>query len=107
MSGDLDQISLQIGRIQSVLEEGTRQRDAMFRKLDTMADRLSEVGGRVAMVADGHANLKAKIDGQIIPAIDDMKSLKAKGLGVLAAIGLLAGGAGSGITKILAKLTEH
>ncbi len=103
MSDNLDQISLQIGRIQSTLEEGTRQREALFRKLDLLGDNMSEVKGAVRSVSERHDALKSKVDAQVMPAIEDMKAMKSRGLGIMAGVALAAGGASAGVTKLVAK----
>ncbi len=103
MSGELDQISMQIGRILSTQEEANRVREALFRKIDSLADNMTEVKGVIKAVSDGHSELKAKIDGKVMPAIEDMKLGKAKMTGFAAAVGLLAGAAG---TKIAGAFTK-
>jgi hypothetical protein len=104
MSGDFDQISLQVGRILSAVEEGGRQRDAMFRKLDGLGDKISEVKGALQSVTDSHTALKTKVETQIIPAIEDIKATKARAYGLLAGVAMLAGGASAGLTKAVSKV---
>ncbi len=104
MAGDLDQISMQIGRILSNNEESGRVREAMFRKLDEIGEKLTMVKGAVETVALSHTQLQAKVEGKVMPAIEEMKALKQRGIGIITAVGVLAGGASAGATKIIGKL---
>jgi len=102
--GDLDQISLKIGGIEQMLIEGIRQRDQMSWKLDELGKNLAEVYGTTKSVHEGHTALKQVVDGTIIPEIKDLRSMKNKGMGFLAGVTLVAGGAGAGFAKLFSKL---
>jgi chromosome segregation ATPase len=108
MADDLDQLSRLLGRIEADMAEGARQRDALFKKLDNIETIMHEQNGaakllaaQVAELAKDQIDLVKRIDEQISPAVEDFKSLKNKGLGVIAFIGLASSGGGAFLVKWL------
>lgn len=102
MTGDIDEISAALGSLKAQVTEGNRQREAQFKKLDTISTQLIEVIGQVRLVADQVTTLKMEIETDIKPAVSDFKSMKAKGVGVLAFVAFMASGAGAFLQKMFA-----
>lgn len=98
---ELDQLSEIIGTLRAEVRENRRQHEAAFKKLDAIEDKLTELNGAVKLLAEGHAELKRRVDLDIAPAVSDYKAMKNKGLGVIAFIGLLGSGVGAGMFKFL------
>jgi len=98
---ELNNFSVQIGSLLSESREATRQRVAMFKKLDIINDKQIELRGAISVLTDQHLAIKKHIDENIMPTIDDYKALKNQGIGVLGIIAILGGTAAIGISKLL------
>lgn len=106
MADDLDQLSRLLGRIESDMAEGARQREALFKKLDGIETMMHEQNGaarvlaaQVAELAKDHVDLVKMIDEDIKPTVEDYKGLKNKGLGMIGLIGILSSGGGAALMK--------
>jgi chromosome segregation ATPase len=99
MPGEIDQFSAELGRLRAQAEEAERQRGAQFRKLDTISDQVAKVAGQIELIASQIASVKKELEDDIKPAVQDFKSLKSKGLGVIGVVALLGSGAGAIIQK--------
>lgn len=104
---ELDEISMTLGKLLAGQDESARVQKALFAKFDEMRDQQLKTVGAVELLAADHAVLKAKVVVDIEPAVKDFKELKQRGLGALAFVGLLGGGAVVGFQKLLASLTGH
>mgnify|MGYP003661569116 CR=1 FL=1 len=104
MSNELNEVSTAIGRLMAVSEEGQRQREAMFRKLDEIANTVHQSIGQAKLVSVEVENVKKKIN-EFQPVIDEMKTLKQRGIGALAVIGIGAGSISAAITKLVSTFT--
>lgn len=102
--GALHEVSMMIGELKADMAEGHRQRDAMFKKLDIIADNVQQSIGQQAIVAADVDELKKKL-AAIQPTIDEMKTLKQRGIGALAVIGIGAGSISAAITKLVSTFT--
>ena len=109
MADDLDQLSRLLGRVEAELAEGARQRDALFKKLDDIEKMIHEQNGAMRVLATqvsqqskDHAELKTIIEEEIKPVVDDYKSMKNRGLGVIAFIGFASAGGGAFLMNLLA-----
>lgn len=96
--GALHEVSMMIGELKADMAEGHRQRDAMFKKLDAIANSVQQSIGQQALVAADVDLLKKKLVA-IQPTIDEMNNLKQRGIGALAVVGLGAGGVSAVIVK--------
>lgn len=96
---EIDDISMEIGQLKAQVAEGNRQREAQFRKLDGIVDKLNEISGQVKLVADQVSTIKKEMEDDIKPAVSEWKTMKAKGVGALAVIGVLSSGIGAGLFK--------
>ena len=97
---ELDEISAAIGSLRTQAAETTRKQEATFRKLDKISEQVSELTGQIRLVVEQVSEIKKELDEEIRPPVQDYKSLKAKGLGVLAFVAILASGTGAGIIKV-------
>jgi hypothetical protein len=88
-----------IGRLLADAEENKRQRDAMFNKMDAMQKALNELCGQVKLILARHDTLVKEFEEDVKPVIADYSRLKARGLGIIAGIGLVAGTGGSFLSK--------
>ena len=104
MSDELSEVSTAIGRLMAFSEESQRQRDAMFKKLDEIANTVHQSIGQAKLVAVEVENVKKKIN-EFQPVIDEMKTLKQRGIGALAVIGIGAGSISAAITKLVSTFT--
>lgn len=77
MAGELNQISLAIGALQADGEQARRHRDAIWKKLEGIEEKL----GPLAVLANDVALMK--------PAVDDWRMTKQRALGILALLSLL------------------
>jgi len=98
--GNLNEVSLTLGKLMNATSEAERTRELIFRKLDDIGNCLQKVSTNLSAVTENHAELKQQVETKIMPAVDEIKSIKQKGMGVLVGIGLLAGGSGAIVTKI-------
>lgn len=96
--GALHEVSMMIGELKAEMAEGHRQRDAMFRKLDAIANSVQQSLGQQAIVAADVDVLKKKLL-EIQPTIDAMNNLKQRGIGALAVVGIGAGGTSALLIK--------
>ena len=90
---ELHEISLEIGALKAQVGEGNRQREAQFRKLDAIDDKLSRLSGQITLLTDQIMTIRKELDDDIRPTIASFKTDRAKALGILFAIGALGGGA--------------
>lgn len=102
--GNVHQTSLMLGELMAASKEGQRQTAAMFNKLDDITQSIHEIGGVVKMQAEQHAALKTLVENEIKPKLDRLETLRQRGKGFAAGIGLVAGTAGAGLTALLAKI---
>ena len=98
--GNLHEVSMVLGKLVNASEDATRTREMIFQKLDNINSCLLSVSTNLKAVTENHAELSAKVENHVMPAVEEIKGIKQKGIGVLVGIGLLAGGAGSTITKL-------
>jgi len=76
---DIDQISLSIGHLEQAVKTATAQQSKIFDKIDDMNNRLACLPPLVKKVEEHHKH------------IEDFKTLKNKGTGVLVSITIGAG----------------
>ena len=103
MPGELDQISLQIGRLLSSQEAQAERGSSMLKKLDDISQKVTTIGGVVENISESHEELKRQVNSGIVKDIDDLKALKNRGLGIIAAVSVIAGSAAAAIGKMIAK----
>lgn len=101
MTGQIDDISSELGSLKAQVSEAARQRDAQFRKLDKISDQLVKLSGQIELIAGQTSAIKKELDEDIKPAVAEFKNLKAKGLGVIGLIALLASGVGTMFSKFI------
>lgn len=89
-----------LGQLVADGAEHKRQLSACFQKLDALSRDLSEHSGVAKEALRLASEIAAEIKADITPTIDDYKSLKAKGAGVLAFIALLGAGLATGLQKL-------
>lgn len=111
MVGNLDDISLQIGRMQSTMEEGTRQRDALFRKFDALDDKQTELLGLVRAMMTEHKALEVKHEilaqharHDIDPHIASWREAKARAVAVFTLLAALGSSVGFGASSLFKSL---
>ncbi len=97
MSG-IDEVSMKVGELQSDARSARRQREKIFEKLDEMSGVIASIPALTERVNDHTQEIK-DIKGDV----STFQNLKSKGLGILAGIGLAAGGVSSVVTKLLDK----
>lgn len=89
---EIDQISKQLGELIGAERENSRQLDAIWKKLDAISREQQETNGlakeALRMASENERNMREEIK----PAVDDYKTLKAKGMGALAMAGLISSG---------------
>lgn len=101
--GDLDEISLTLGKLLNGQEEAVRKQEAIFRNIDEIKGAMSEIKGSVATVTAGHTALKVDVDENVKPHIEDFKKTKQRGIGLMAGVGLGGGASGATIATLLGK----
>lgn len=106
MTDQLSDIQRTLGALQAGMEMSNTQREAMFRKLDGVSDAVLKIAGSLEQAHRNHADLKADIDAKVKPAIQDMRDLKNRGIGVLIAAGAAGGGVGALASKAIAAGTK-
>ena len=104
MTDDLHDISVVIGRLEAENIEAQRQRDALFKKLDRIADDITRLRGAVEMLARDSAETARKVNDEIMPTDTEFRNLKQQGLGVIAFIGLIASAGGAGLLTLYQKI---
>ena len=104
MTDDLHDISVVIGRLEAENIEAQRQRDALFKKLDRIADDITKLRGAVEMLARDNAETARKVNDEIMPTVKELRNLKQQGLGVIAFIGLIASAGGAGLLTLYQKI---
>ncbi len=96
---DVSKIYAALGRLEAQGEESQRQRGRLFRMVaDIKADAAGH-GPRLGALERAHKD-------DIKPVLDDYKRTKAKGLGLLFGLGLVAGGVGGNAGKAWAAVKE-
>lgn len=100
-----NKVFMMLGEMSSQLQEGARQRDAMFKKLDTMDEKITKNAGALELVQSAQTSLQAKVEKEVMPVIAAVKDAKAKGIGLMIGIGLSGGTVGAIASKALAKIT--
>ncbi len=101
MSGELHDVSLQIGRLLEAQEESTRGRAAMAGKIDDVHSAVHELTAMMKDFARNHEELREKVEKEVVPVVKEFSELKTKGTGIMIGVGLAAGGMGAGLTKVL------
>lgn len=101
MSGELHDVSLQIGRLLEAQEESSRGRAAMSGKLDDVHSAVHELTSMMKDFARNHDELKRQVQEEVVPVVKEFMDLKTKGTGIMIGVGLAAGGMGAGLTKVL------
>ncbi|MEP3245111.1 MAG: DUF1515 family protein [Sneathiella sp.] len=90
---DLDQISLEIGKLRADNDEAKSQRRDMSEKLE----KLNTAINLLVPMAKEIENIK--------PQINDYKKMKNRGIGILIGVALAAGSSGAILTKFLQSFT--
>lgn len=96
---DLNDLYAQIGKLQGTSEELLRQVGALFVKMDKQQTALNEATGVAKEALKMAASNQATIKDNVLPTIEDYKSMKNRGLGIVMFIGFLGSGVGAAITK--------
>lgn len=105
MTDDLHGVSKAIGKLEAENEEAERQRRAMFNKLDEIFREITKLTGAVEMLARDHSDTAKKVREDVMPTIDRIKNLEQRGMGVVAFVGVMAGGAGATALALFNKWT--
>lgn len=100
---DLDEISLTLGKLLNGQEEAVRKQEAIFKRIEDINGAMSEVKGSVATVTASHTALKADVEENLKPHIEDYKRNKARGIGILAGLGIGGGMGGATLANYLGK----
>jgi hypothetical protein len=101
VSGELHDVSLQIGRLLESQEESSRGRVAMSNKIDDVHSAVHELTSMMKDFSRNHDDLKRQVQDEIVPVVREFVDLKSKGAGIMIGVGLAAGGVGAGLTKVL------
>ena len=101
---DQDAVARDLGKLIAKAEEAERQRAAMFRRLDEVKAQNSETHGVAKEAMSQVGDLKRHVAEKVDPVIEDYRTLKNRGIGVLAIIALLAGSIGAAGNKLLSTL---
>lgn len=93
---ELGSIQATLSAIQTDLQDAKNARRQVYQKLE-------EQGREIAGLKSDVAAVKTAVD-EMRPHIDDWRTTKAKGLGILVGVALAGGGVATGLSKLLAKL---
>lgn len=102
--GEIDQISKQLGILIGTEKENSRQLDAIWKKLDAISKEQQETNGLSKEALRLATENERRMHEDIKPAVDDYKTLKAKGLGALAMAGMIGGGLSTVVAWLLGYL---
>jgi len=97
---DLDEISMMLGRIANQNDEHARQLTALFNQLDGLKREHIEIAGVAKEAIRQSTETTRILREEIRPHIDDYRSLKAKGIGVLGVVALMGSAAGVVLDKL-------
>jgi hypothetical protein len=106
MDGNTNEINRMLGSLSADAAEAQRQREAMWVKLDQISNCVTEMCSQMKMIALQQSATELKISTHVMPAVEEMKTLKQRGIGVLTVAGLLGGSAWAGVTKVFEKVSN-
>lgn len=82
----------------------------VHRRLDDLVDQTGEIDTTVSVIGARLETVEATIKEQIMPTVGKVKAWEQRGIGALAAVGLVAGGVGAFVAtfwqEFLAKITR-
>lgn len=103
-SGEPHEMSLILGRLLANQDTADKTCTEIFNKLDHISKNVAALGQSMIENKRDHAVLAKAVTEEIMPTIKSVKSLQAKGVGLIAGVGLTAGGIGAFIIKIASNL---
>ena len=102
--GDINEISLMLGKLFANQAVADQTRTEIFNKLEHISKNIVALGQSMADNKRDHAELKALVHDDIMPTIRNVRSMQAKGIGLIAGVGLTAGGVSAVLIKIASGL---
>lgn len=93
MSGEIHEISSELGYLRSEAQAAREARARIYEKLDEISRKMGDIKGTV--------QTHGEVLGRIEPEHDELVRMKHKGLGFMACLSLLASGAGAGLVFLL------
>lgn len=96
--------------IQASDMKSDQSRINVHRRLDDLVDQTGEIDTTVSVIGARLETVEATIKEQIMPTVGKVKAWEQRGIGALAAVGLVAGGVGAFVAnfwqEFLAKITR-
>lgn len=102
---ELGELRGELIQIRTQHVESQRQREALWKKLDSQSNDTSEVKGMVREILLEYKNLKERINvleeenEELADEVKELIALRNKGMGIIAMIGFLGAGGGYFATK--------
>ena len=87
-----------------------QSRANMHRRLDDLVDQNGEIDTTISVIGERMATVEKTLKDQVMPTVGKVQAWEQRGIGALAAVGLVSGGVGAFVatfwSDILAKLTR-
>ncbi len=112
MAGDLQEISVAIGRLQAEVESARASRKVTYEKIEEIAGVLSRLSSQLGQSLHEIAVLRAEVAAvradvaAIKPEVELWKGLRNRALGGMAVAGLLLSATGAAAWETLSKLIK-
>lgn len=104
MTENLAEVQRSLGRIEGDLKNFGSQCETLFKKFDRANEELIEQRGQIKLLASQSTEAKILYEATIKPVLEDFKSLKNRGIGMVFGVSLASGSVGAGVATILARL---